>query len=218
LTGANSLDVGANGTQAGTVVLAGADTYAGPTQVSGGTLELGASASLPGGTAATVNGTLDINAFDAMVSALTGMGTVNHSGAGSNNLSVGSGAFGGTIDNTHGMLALVKSGSGQLVLSGSDSFTGGTFVTAGKLIVTNPSAFPAGTSLTVGAGAILIFDPSQAASSVSVAVPEPATLALLMVGAIGLLSVAGRRKRSREASAASKEARLSATLSAQRQA
>ncbi|MGA2255290.1 MAG: autotransporter-associated beta strand repeat-containing protein [Thermoguttaceae bacterium] len=37
-SGANSLDVDTNGTPAGTVILVGADTYTGPTQVSGGTL------------------------------------------------------------------------------------------------------------------------------------------------------------------------------------
>ena len=53
--------------------------------------------------------------------------------------------------------ALSLTGGGELILSGSDSFNGGTNVEAGTLIVTNNEALPAGISLTVGAGGTLIF-------------------------------------------------------------
>jgi len=116
---------------------------------------------------------------------------VNHSGAGSNTLTVGSGAFGGTIENTGGTLSLLKSGAGRLILSGSNSYTGGTDVVGGTLIAAASTALPDGTSLTVDYG-ILIFDPSAAAAAVAVlavanAVPEPSALVLLAVCAIGLL-------------------------------
>ncbi len=62
-------------------------------------------------------------------------------------------------------------------------------------------SLPDGTSLTVGAGATLIFDPSQAGSPITnssalAAVPEPSTLALLGVFNLGLLGYARRRRRS----------------------
>ncbi|MGA2254578.1 MAG: autotransporter-associated beta strand repeat-containing protein, partial [Thermoguttaceae bacterium] len=128
--GAISLVMSGSGIQ----VLSSSNTYTGGTAISAGTLELGASDSLPGDTAATVNGTLVFNMFGATISALTGSGTMNHSGSGSNTLAVGSGAFAGTIENSGGTLALLKSGRGQLILSGSDSYLGGTTVTAGTLI------------------------------------------------------------------------------------
>ena len=42
------------------------------------------------------------------------------------------------------------SGNGQLILSGTGSFTGGTTVSGGTLVLTNPSALESGASLTVG--------------------------------------------------------------------
>ena len=42
---------------------------------------------------------------------------------------------------------------GTLILSGSDTYGGGTNVNAGTLIVTNNTALPSETSLTVGAAA-----------------------------------------------------------------
>ena len=100
---------------------------------------------------------------------------------------------------------IIKDGLGTLILSGSNSYTGGTTVDAGTLIVDSAGALPDGTSLTVGAGGTLIFDPSAAsapgessfaASPVGVAaVPEPGTLVLLAAGALPAAFAAWRRKR-----------------------
>ena len=89
---------------------------------------------------------------------------------------------------------LVKVGSGWLILSGRDSYTGGTIVDAGTLVATSGTALPDGTSLTVGTGGTFIFDPSVAslpagnatvsAASAVAAVPEPGTLVLLLVGLV----------------------------------
>ena len=100
---------------------------------------------------------------------------------------------------------IIKDGLGTLILSGSDTYTGGTTVDAGTLIVASGDALPDGTSLTVGAGGTLIFDPlaprrraeaSLAASPAAVAaVPEPGTLVLLAAGALLAAFAAWRRKR-----------------------
>jgi autotransporter-associated beta strand protein len=91
--------------------------------------------------------------------------------------------------NLSGAGPLIKGGEGLLILSGSNSYGEGTIVSAGRLEVLCGSALPEGTNLTVGAGATLIFDPSLAGApvvaSTVVPVPEPGTLVLLGVGAVG---------------------------------
>ena len=62
----------------GTLTLAGANTYEQPTVVSGGTLALAAGASLPPGTAITVNegATLDLGGNASLAASLAGEGTL----------------------------------------------------------------------------------------------------------------------------------------------
>ena len=52
--------------------------------------------------------------------------------------------------NVSGTGGLTLEGSGALLLSGDNSYDGGTTVNSGTLYVTNSAALPAGTSLLVG--------------------------------------------------------------------
>ncbi len=78
-------------------------------------------------------------------------------------------------------------GTGTLILAGTNYYTGGTIVDAGKLVVTNPAALLSGGNLSVGADAVSIFAPLAAAAQSPTAVPEPSTFVLLGFAAIGFM-------------------------------
>ena len=71
--------------------------------------------------------------------------------------STGTGEFAGKIvDSSSGATALAKGGSGTWTVSGNNSYTGGTSVNAGKLLVNNTAGSGTGTgSVTVAASALL---------------------------------------------------------------
>ncbi|MHA7775783.1 autotransporter-associated beta strand repeat-containing protein [Roseibium sp. M-1] len=118
---------------AGTTTLTGANTYSGGTTISAGTLRLGGGGSLDASGDVTIgsSGTFDLNGNDQTVGALSGAGIVT---LGSGTLTAGNGdatsTFSGAIGGTGG---LVKTGLGTLTLSGSNTFTGGTSISAGTL-------------------------------------------------------------------------------------
>ena len=57
----------------------------------------------------------------------------------------------GNLVDSVGGAALLKTGAGELILSGSDAYTGGTTVEGGVLMITTAAALPTGSSLAVGA-------------------------------------------------------------------
>ena len=86
----------------------------------------------------TVNGTLDLNGYNAGVSGLFGNGVIdNTTGIDAYTLTVGGndeiGEFSGQIRNTAGTIALNKIGAGTLTLSGANSYSGNTAIEAGTL-------------------------------------------------------------------------------------
>ena len=126
-----------------------------------GTLDFG------GNGAGVLDITASVDFADAKAVVLNAAGTLQQ------NDSAGA-VFTGTI---LGNGSLIKSGSGSLMLSGDNSYGGGTDVLAGALLVANADALPAGSSLTVDAGAAMIFDPLAAGGAIAdagpSAVPEP---------------------------------------------
>jgi fibronectin-binding autotransporter adhesin len=135
-------------------------------------------------------GTLDFYGTSQTVNSLSGSGTLTNSNTGAAMLTIGGGTsttFSGAIRNGAGTMALTMDGAGTLVLSGTNTFSGGTIVNAGTLILDSPAAVLDGSSLTVGEpGALAVFAPASAASAPSAApagaapVPEPGTLVLLL--------------------------------------
>jgi autotransporter-associated beta strand protein len=196
----------------GALVLSASNSYAGTTLVSAGTLDvngtlgggsvqvnagatlgvLGAvdgAVSLNGGLLAAGSGAIDLGA-------LSGSGTVTNDDPGSlTTLTIGglgtNSSFSGTILDGSGITALTKTGSGTLILSGTDSYRGDTTVLAGRLRVMDPYVLPDGGTLIVGNPSY--FAPAEVSASAT-AVPEPGTPALLGVAcALGLLTCLRRR-------------------------
>ena len=131
----------------GTLTLSGANTYAGNTTISAGTLKQGVANTIPNGSGKgdlTVNGTFDLDGLSATVNALNGTGTVDNTVAGTPTFTIGSngdsGTFSGVIKNTAGTVALTKTGSGTEILSGANTFGGATTISAGVLQLGNASA------------------------------------------------------------------------------
>lgn len=122
----------------GTLTLAGNSTYTGNTTINAGsTLQVGGNANVLGTGIATVNGTLDLNGYGLTVGGMGGGGTVTTGVSGAVILTVGNGnansSFSGVIQDGAGTVALSKIGSGTLTLTGTDTFSGGTNISAGML-------------------------------------------------------------------------------------
>ena len=142
---------------AGTQILTGANTFTGPTTISGGNLTLSGAGSLADTTAVNVSGasaTLDISAITATSETVGSLAGVSGSAVvlGGKNLTVGgnntSTSFGGVISGTNG--SLTKTGTGNLTLSGDNTYTGPTTVDLGTLsLSSSTSNNPIGSSSTI---------------------------------------------------------------------
>ena len=129
------------------LILSGANSYAGNTTITAGTLKLATANAIPGGTGkgnVSIAGTLDLNTFSESINGLSGAGTVDTVAGGTPVLTVGgnnqSSAFSGVIKNTSGTLALTKTGTGALALSGASTYTGNTIISGGTLTVSSASS------------------------------------------------------------------------------
>ena len=150
-------------TGTGTLTLSGANAYGGGTTLTNGQLNINSTTALGTGVFTIGGGTIDNTSGGAITLAnntqnwnadFTFVGTTNlNLGTGavtlnanrqvtvnSNQLTVG-GAIGG------GAYSLTKAGAGNLILSGSNSFSDGTTVRGGRLVASNASALGSGNIL-----------------------------------------------------------------------
>ena len=122
----------------GTLVLSGYDTFTGTTDIEGGTLELGFYNynALGGSDGLTVNATLDLNGTSINAGQLSGAGTItdNHTGRMITTLTVEGGTFSGQIENGARRQLALDVSSGEFVLTGSNSYTGGTTIEQGATL------------------------------------------------------------------------------------
>ena len=158
-----------------TVTLSGAgNTWTGGTFIQAGTLQAGINNALPASTALTLgngtnSGTLDLNGFNVSVGALATAGTGTANIIGSSSTTAPStltfagtstpSTFNGTIEDVIGSgtqtTSLVVS-SGSLALPVANTFTGGTTVNGGTLLVNNTSGSALGTgNVTLNGGTLV---------------------------------------------------------------
>jgi len=161
LSGAGSLTK----TGTGTLTLTGNNTFTGPTRVAAGQLTVGGSLALQ-------NSTLDLATGDAGTASFSQSSTVGglqgsrNLSLGSTTLSVGNNSSSTTYSGViSGPGSLTKIGSGQLTLSGNNTFTGLTTVSTGTLAIGEggTSGSIAG-NVSTAANATIAFNRSDAVS------------------------------------------------------
>jgi outer membrane autotransporter protein len=139
LTGSISGPGGLTKVGIGDLTLAGASIYSGPTNVLLGTLAAGATNVFSPASAFTVvaGGALNLNGFNQSIGSLAGDGLVGNAGPGPAALTTGgnnsSTTFSGVIFDAPGTMRLTKAGTGTMILSSDNSYTGGTTISAGTL-------------------------------------------------------------------------------------
>jgi fibronectin-binding autotransporter adhesin len=127
---------------AGTLILGGANTYTGATNILAGTLQTSAADRISDSSAISVS--------SGATFALGGNETVaSLAGAGNYSLGANTLTFGDTSNQTvsgtiSGTGALVKSGSGSITLSGSNSYSGGTTISSGTIRIGHDNALGSG--------------------------------------------------------------------------
>jgi len=146
---------------AGTTIFNGtsAHTYSGGTSITGGTLQTNTASVMPATGAVSVgaSGTFNLNGYNQTIGDLSGSGDIN---LGTGTLTLGtstaSTTFSGIFANTGG--SLIKQGSGNLILTGANTYAGTTTVTSGRLSVNGSIQSPVtvGVSGTLGGSGTVI--------------------------------------------------------------
>ena len=139
----------------GTLILSGNNLHTGTTTITAGTLRLGAADRISNSSALVVNGTFDMGGFNETVASLSGAGTVTSSASGNMTLTMGnatSTTYSGVIQNgTATAVALTKIGTGVLTLSGNNTYSGRTTITAGTIQLGASNVLP-NNAVTLGGG------------------------------------------------------------------
>lgn len=153
----------------GTLILSVANSYAGATNISLGSLQANIINAVPALSAITVNGSavFNLNNFDQNIGSLAGNGLVYLGGA---QLSTGNDnsdtSFSGMISESG---SLIKVGTGIFSLLANNTYSGSTTISSGTISVDTLNALPTATSLTLGGGSsqLTLNNSSQTLGSIS---------------------------------------------------
>ncbi len=127
----------------GNLTLSGNNSYSGGTTLSNGTLAISGSGTL-GSTSGSLNvagGTLDLGGTTQTVGAVTISSTIQNGTLSGTSFDGQNGTVSAALG---GAGALAKTTTGTLTLSGNNSFSGGTTVSAGSLVVSHNNALGSG--------------------------------------------------------------------------
>ena len=185
--GSNTLALTLDSGSSNILTLSGANTFSGSTTIAAGTLQMGNAAALGTGSLTLAGGALDVNGLTTNdIGSLSGSGTITNNGGSAAVLNVkqtAAGVFSGTLQNGSNTLALtLDSGSSNtLTLSGANTYTGGTTITAGTLQLGN-----GGTTGSLSAGSAII-DNASLAFDRSNTITEGADFAGVITGSGGIV-------------------------------
>ncbi len=152
---------------AGALTLSANSTYTGVTTINAGTLALGVANAVDASSAFAVasGATLDLAGLSHSLGSLAGAGSVMSSVAGAVTVTVGerntNTTFSGVLSDGLGTVSLTKVGTGTLTLSGANSYSGPTSISAGTISIPTdsglgtPPGSPTAGHLTFGGGTLL---------------------------------------------------------------
>jgi fibronectin-binding autotransporter adhesin len=136
----------------GITTLTGNNTYSGNTTISDGTLALTQNGTLGNSTVSISGGTLDMggksltNTLGTLTGGELANGTLTNNGS---RFNLQNGTVSATLAGTNGVN---KTTSGTVILSGSNTYNGTTFINAGTLQIGNASGLGSGGNITFGGG------------------------------------------------------------------
>lgn len=162
----------------GTVTITSANTYAGPTNINGGSIVLSGAGTLGTGSALTLGGgALDLGGLSRSV------GAVSITAESASGDTITNGSLTGTsysATNTsgnaiisasllaNGAIGFTKTGTGTVTLAGANNYTGNTDINAGSILLSGSGTLGNGAALNLGGGSLNLGGLSSTVGAVSV--------------------------------------------------
>jgi autotransporter-associated beta strand protein len=150
---------------AGTQVLSGNNTYTGPTAVSQGVLRAGRATNAFGNASpvsVAAGATLRLNGFGQTIGSLSGAGVVENGSSSSTTTLKLAGddqdtTFSGVLsDGSSRSMGLQQAGSGKLILTGINTYTGPTSITSGVISIDLNGSVNQTSGITLNGGTLLV--------------------------------------------------------------
>ncbi|MBL7220295.1 MAG: autotransporter-associated beta strand repeat-containing protein [Phycisphaerae bacterium] len=167
-------------TGGGTMTLTGANSYTGTTTINAGILRVGAAGVITDGSAVTVgtNGTFNLNNLAETIGSLAGAGAVTTGGAGGILTTGGDGTSTTYSGIMSGAGSMIKAGAGTLTLSGDSTYTGGTTLSAGGILLGHHDGMGDGAVSVTGASTLGASSVMLAAVDNNIAITDGVTLTI----------------------------------------